>query len=80
MTPAAVVTTEPPKSATDAAAAAKLGPLGKSLLQQAEVHSGVFVPLACTWQQNPVSTWVNALAMRMHLSAPMLRLGPDARP
>ena len=38
MTPAAVVTADPPTSSSDAAASAMLGPLGNSLLREAEVH------------------------------------------
>lgn len=43
MTPAAVVTTKPPKPSSDPASAAMLGPLGKSLLNDAEVRTYVWV-------------------------------------
>ena len=74
MTPAAVVTADPPTSPTDAAAAAMLGPLGKSLLREAEVHSAAFVHLGAP----PAGH--NALATGMRLSVAMLRPGSEARP
>lgn len=43
MTPAAVVTAEPPTPSSDSASAAMLGPLGKSLLNDAEVRTYVWV-------------------------------------
>lgn len=57
MTPAAVVTAEPPKPSGDTASAAMLGPLGKSLLDDAEVRTYVWVHVLVQFLQNLRNTF-----------------------